>query len=380
MTERDRSTIDAIREALSVPREVAGLLDLRGVVEGVGVKVVCPAHGDRTPSCSLTRGADGTLRVNCFGCDLAGDIFSLVAAVDGLNLSTHFATVLSRAAGLAGVYLDPRGSTQRPPSRPRPAPPPGPAPLPADLFHEMVGPVLWSGRLDDSPIAADVTAYLRARGLLHLAIAEGWAALPPPPLQRVIVEQLVDVHAAEAVALSGLARPGAPTFLHPEARLIIPWRDASGRVTTLQRRRLDGAKPKYVFATGRQPSAPYGIHHLAAAPAGAPVAFVEGAVDALALAALRAREGRPVVALGIPGVSAWSGERAARWALLADGRSAAVALDLDGAGETAAQRMVAELERGGAAGVERWRPAAGKDWGDAWAAGGGAAMAMKEVA
>ena len=370
----DRGDIDAIRNTLSTPRDVAHRLGLKGKPEGAGFKVICPAHGDRTPSCSLTRGPDGTLRINCFGCDLAGDIFSLVAAVERLDLSRDFPAVLESAARFAGITLTPRGSRgddyvphRLPPLPPMPV---GPPPLDDALFDEMVRPLLWTGALDDSPIAADVTAYLRGRGLLELARADGWAALPIPECQGQWIRSMVDAHGAETVARSGLVYApldGAPdfrAFVHCEARLLIPWRDADGKVTTLQRRRLDGGKPKYVFATGRQPRDPYGIHRLASAPASATVAFCEGAIDQLALSELRRRDGGSEVILGIPGVAAWSKERGTRWAALTAGRIGAVALDADGAGKKAVDGILRDINAAGALDMQTWTPDGAKDWAD----------------
>ena len=35
--------------------------------QSTGLSIRCPAHAERTPSCSVTRGPDGTIRVRCFG-------------------------------------------------------------------------------------------------------------------------------------------------------------------------------------------------------------------------------------------------------------------------------------------------------------------------
>ena len=370
----DRSDIVSIRNELCNPRDVAHRLGLKGKPEGAGFKVICPAHGDRTPSCSLTRGPDGTLRINCFGCDLAGDIFSLVAATERLDLSRDFPAVLESAARYAGITLTTRGSRgdDYVPHRMAPLPPMpvGLPPLDDTVFDALVRPLLWTGTLDRSSIAFDVTSYLDSRGLLDLARADGWAALPAPEYQGQWIRSMIDEHGADVVARSGLVyapldgEPDFRSFVHSEARLVIPWRDAAGTVTTLQRRRLDGGKPKYVFATGRQPRDPYGVHHLASAHPGATVAFCEGAIDQLALTELRRRDGGNEVILGIPGVAAWSKDRGMRWAALASGRVGAVALDADGAGAKAVDGMIRDLSAAGTVDVLTWTPDGAKDWAD----------------
>ena len=103
---------DDVRQALSDPRRVAELLQLQ---EGSkpetsgGLLVRCPSHGESNASCSLTRGPDGTLRAKCFACDFSGDVFSVIAAVKGLDPRRDFPAVLQVGADLAGISV-PDGS------------------------------------------------------------------------------------------------------------------------------------------------------------------------------------------------------------------------------------------------------------------------------
>jgi DNA primase len=363
------TSIAAIKARLSDPCEVARRLGLdKGAQrQAGGLLVACPAHADRTPSCSLTRGADRTLRVRCFGCDLSGNVFALIAAMEGLTLPRDFGDVLRIAAEIAGVPIEgPAVATRRGPPRARPAPPPpkpsGPPPLTDEEFAAIAAPLLAVGRLDDSEIARDVVHYLAGRRLLELARAEGWAALPPPRMQPAWVRMLRDALGDDLVDRSGLVR-GA-SFVHPEARLVIPWRDPDGAVHTVQRRRLDDGKPKYVAPAGRAPAWPYGVERLGAWHPMIPVVFVEGAIDACALRDLRRLAGAAEVVLGLQGVSGWR----PAWAGYARNRPAAIALDADKAGEQAVTRLVEDLVEAGATRVDRWRPPGGaKDWAEALA-------------
>lgn len=369
----DRAQIEAIKRTLTDPIEVARRL---GLDKGArrqhgGLFVFCPAHSERTPSCSLTVGADRTLRARCFGCDLGGDVFTLLAAVLGLDPRRDFKTLLAQGALLAGISLEPGAPLPTVPRAvPRP-PPPGLPPLEDATFEALVAPLLHLGQLDGSAISADVTRYLEGRHLLTVARREGWAAFPAPACQGSWIRMLVDVFGRDVVARSGLVyvnakgEPDFRRFAHPEARLVIPWRDPSGRIYTLQRRRLDDAKPKYASTTGRTPRWPYGIHRLAGTPDAVPVAFVEGAIDAAALEALASAHGRVIVGLGIQGVGAWTTERGPRWGELARGRVASVAFDADQAGEDAVRRVADDLAAGGARRIERLRPKGAKDWAEA---------------
>lgn len=98
-----------IQAALSDPRSVCTKLDLmrgaRSQARG-GVLVCCPSHQEKTPSCSVTVGNDGALRVKCFGCDFSGDVFDLVGKVFGCDAPGQFREQLTLAADLAGLgYL-----------------------------------------------------------------------------------------------------------------------------------------------------------------------------------------------------------------------------------------------------------------------------------
>jgi len=263
--------------------------------------------------------------------------------------------VLARAAELAAVTLE-----ARPGGPPEPEAPRGPPPLDDEAFDALVAPLLQRfGRLDEGDVAGDVSMYLEGRGLLEAAKREGWAALPRPEFQSSWVRMLLDVFGEETVVRSGLVNRALDGFLHPQNRLLIPWRDPQGRVYTLQRRRLDDDKPKYVTATGRPARWPYGVNKISAARPLVPIAIVEGALDALALEELCARRRVPVIVLGIQGVSGWRSS----WGALARDRGAIVALDADKAGEAAVALILRDLAEQGATSAERWRPVGGaKDW------------------
>lgn len=96
-----------VRQALSDPARVASALGLsKGMkAQSNGVMVLCPHHHERSPSCSLTVGPDGTLRAKCFGCDWTADAIGLVAEVAGLETrGTGFREAVVEAARVAGLH------------------------------------------------------------------------------------------------------------------------------------------------------------------------------------------------------------------------------------------------------------------------------------
>lgn len=93
-----------VRNAISDPVKLCSWLGLseRATRQSGGLLVCCPAHGEADPSCSVTRGPDGTVRVRCFACGFSGDGLHLVAVCYGLSVRADFREVMALAAGLAG--------------------------------------------------------------------------------------------------------------------------------------------------------------------------------------------------------------------------------------------------------------------------------------
>ena len=137
-----------LRQRLHDPRHVCGALGLLdgykpGRQAGGGLLIRCPAHNERTPSCSVRRGRDGTIAVACFGCGFTGDVLTLVAVARGLDVRADFPAVLGEAARLAGMA----------PTTPRPRQALDTGPLGYPPAGEVAA--LWQ---DAYPLAADKEA------------------------------------------------------------------------------------------------------------------------------------------------------------------------------------------------------------------------------
>jgi DNA primase len=363
-----------------------------------GVTIRCPWHEERTPSCSVRVAGDGTIAAHCFGCDRGGDVLSLIAQVRGLELERDFREVLRIGAEFAGLWSvagelaadDARRADVQASKRPAhvaadrhpdiqasgcPAAPlpQNSAPLPAggDFAALSTADVssfdrVASSLLDRAPLDAqsDVCGYLESRKMLDLARSAGWGALPARPAQSSLAMHVLRSAGDAPARASGLFPPDFRlAFTWEQHRLLIPYRtpDVEARVHTLQRRYIgpDDPKSKYVFPRERaRPLYPYLVaSDLETVDADAPVAFVEGAPDVLALRWLCAQEGFELLVLGIPGVKNWLPS----WGAFARGRRAVyLALDADRAGDDAVAAVVRDLH--GAKVLKRWRPKGGKDW------------------
>jgi len=174
MTDRDIKS--EVSRALADPKKLAERLGLK-VQKNAGNYVMthCPVHAEKTGSLSI-RKTDTGVGCKCFGCPFTGDVFSLVAAVEGLDIGREFREVLARAAELAGmndeaeavrngspaperkvrrVQLEPTQEREYPPKRE------------VDLLWSACVPVT-----DD----AEISALLESRGINPGAVAGSDAA------------------------------------------------------------------------------------------------------------------------------------------------------------------------------------------------------------
>lgn len=116
--EHDHDDRDAVLSAfaLSTPYHAAQALGLvlapRMSPRLRSVRVLCPWHSDRAPSCDVTI-KRGRLVARCRSCGEGGDVLSIVAAIEGLHARRDFGLVLERAATLVGV--DVRAARRAPP-------------------------------------------------------------------------------------------------------------------------------------------------------------------------------------------------------------------------------------------------------------------------
>lgn len=337
-----------IRERLDDPEELCralGLLDRYKRQPG-GVWVLCPVHGDRSPSCSVTVGDGGTVRVHCFACDFTGDALTLIAVVHRLDPKREFPRLLEVGAELAGIAIDGAAPVVAPRARPAPSPRVEVHGVDDETFDAVVAPLARVGALDvDTP----VSRYLAGRGLLEQARADGWFSVGPDA-----GAMLVALFGPALLMQCGLTDERG-NLKWSEHSLAIPWRTPTGLVQTIQRRHLGSceAAKRYVFPTGRGPAHPYGVERLATR---GPVAIVEGAVDVLAWRALDA-DGFTSI-LGAPGVSGWR----ASWDPIVRDRIAIVAFDDDEPGTREAMKLGDRFHGAGAYAVRRATPKRGQDW------------------
>lgn len=99
--------LDAIRDAGMGPLAIVTALGLRPArgARPDRVRVLCPVHGEKVPSCDVGV-RDGRIAWICRSCGERGDVFALVGAVRGIDVRRDFRRVALETAELVGVQLD----------------------------------------------------------------------------------------------------------------------------------------------------------------------------------------------------------------------------------------------------------------------------------
>ena len=211
---------------------------------GTTFKGLCPFHGEKTPSFTVTPSRDSW---KCFGCGLGGDVFSFVMQRDGLT----FPDALKVLAAKAGVEIDERTKRE-------------------DMHRARLREVLetaiafYHQVLTATSHGKRALDYLHDRGFTDETIASaqlGWAPDAWEAMSRALVEKK-GIRADELVE-AGIASParspqrGVGVIDKFRGRVLWPIRDQNGAATGLGGRILgaegEGGRdtgPKYLNTPG----------------------------------------------------------------------------------------------------------------------------------
>jgi DNA primase len=225
-----------VKNKLSVVDVVGESVQLKKA--GSTFKGLCPFHGEKTPSFTVTPARDSW---KCFGCGEGGDIFSFVMKRDSLS----FPEALKVLAAKAGVEIDER--TTREDARK--------ARL-RDVMESTIA--FYHAVLTGSKTGQPALDYLRGRGFTDATIAThqlgyapgGWDTLARTlaAKRQIRADELLEVGLAQ---VRQSARGGV--YDRFRERVIFPIRDASGGAVGLGGRILGSAAddgrdhgPKYL--------------------------------------------------------------------------------------------------------------------------------------
>lgn len=222
-----RADVEAIRARLTDVPTLLARLGIAARPDGSRWWILCPAHGEKTPSCAVRLRPGITW--HCFGCAAGGDVFALIAAAYRLTLPGDFLAVKQCAAIFAGLDLSA-------PLPPMPALPPPPPPPPYPPAAEVRA--IWS---DARPLSRDQSAslYLMSR------------ALDPDTLDAHGVVRVLRPDAD--VPRWAMSRGG--TWAESGHRILTLMRDSSGNVRSVRARHIGPTTgPKALPPSGHRAS------------------------------------------------------------------------------------------------------------------------------
>jgi DNA primase len=211
--------------SVGVAAEIKGKLDLVDLIgesvqlrkAGASFKGLCPFHGEKTPSFTVTPARETW---KCFGCGKGGDLFSFVMEREGID----FPEALRRLAERAGVEISER--TSREDARRK------------RLRDALESAIAFYHRvLTESHHGEAALGYLRGRGFTDETISAhqlGYAVDAWDTLSRSLVQKRgFTEEELEAAGLVTRRQGRRGVYDRFRGRIIFPIRDASGNPTGL---------------------------------------------------------------------------------------------------------------------------------------------------
>ena len=221
-----------VKEKLDIVDLIGETVQLKKA--GTTYKGLCPFHGEKTPSFTVTPARETW---KCFGCGRGGDIFNFVMERDGVD----FPTALRSLAGRAGVEMSER-TTREDAQRKRLR----------DALEAAIS--FYHQVLTSHASGAAARDYLHARGFTDDTISTyglGWAPDAWDALSSALTRRRNIAEAdLEGAGLVSRRRSGSGVYDRFRGRVIFPIRDASGGATGLAGRILgpqtSESGPKYL--------------------------------------------------------------------------------------------------------------------------------------
>ena len=217
-------TVQQIKDRLSIVDVVSQYVKLERA--GASLRARCPFHAERTPSFHVSP-ERGTY--HCFGCNVGGDIFSFVEAIEGLDFKGAL-KVLAEKAGVELVYE--RGGKEKKDERER-------------LFELLeTTTIFYTSRLSDA-----AKKYLKERGMTDATVqafrlglaGSDWSALSDFLKSKKFTER--------EILEAGVAKKNERGSLTDKFRnrIIFPIADSAGRIVGFSGR---------IFGENASPDAP----------------------------------------------------------------------------------------------------------------------------
>ncbi len=193
-------------------------------------KACCPFHQEKTPSFTIN---DDKGFYHCFGCGVHGDAIRFLTEAQGLPFMDAVKE-LAAAAGMDVPAPDPRAQERNDRA--------------AGLHEIMAAAAKWFESELAGLRGAEARAYLRARGISDATAAAFDFGFAPDSRNRL--KEALSAHGVDRLVECGLLiKPdegGRDPYDRFRGRLMIPIRDARGRVIAFGGRVIGAGEPKYL--------------------------------------------------------------------------------------------------------------------------------------
>jgi DNA primase len=263
------SAIDEIKQKLDIAEVIGQYVTLKKA--GRNLTALCPFHNEKHPSFFVYPEQQSW---HCFGaCSTGGDVFAFIMKKEGLD----FGEALHLLAQRAGVVLPARyeGAGRQEEKEPY-------------FSANEAASLYYHNLLLNSPAAAKAKSYIEKRGFTAQTIADFQLGFSLDTYDALKLYLLEKGHDEKILLAAGLLYEDErhKTSDRFRGKLMIPIRDAKGRVTGFGARVLDDSEPKYKNSpqspTFDKSSTLYGIDRAAAAIRKQDVAIImEGYMDVI---------------------------------------------------------------------------------------------------
>ena len=193
-------------------------------------KACCPFHQEKTPSFTIN---DDKGFYHCFGCGVHGDAIRFLTEQQGLPFMDAVKE-LAAAAGMDVPAPDPRAQERNDRA--------------AGLHEIMAAAAKWFESELASLRGSEARAYLRQRGISDATAGDFDFGFAPDSRNRL--KEALSAHGVDRLVECGLLiKPeegGRDPYDRFRGRLMIPIRDARGRVIAFGGRVIGAGEPKYL--------------------------------------------------------------------------------------------------------------------------------------
>lgn len=227
MATSDRDLVERIKGALDIVQVIEAYLPL--TKRGERFVALCPFHTEKTPSFSVVPARQ---IFHCFGCQKSGDAFTFVMEMDKLT----FPEAVRALAERAGIPL-PAGERRSAADGRR-----------SRLIEALKAAADGFAKNLKLPVGRRALEYVQRRGFNRETI-EGFGIGFAPDEWRALWNQLRRAGFSDDELLgAGLvkAKEGGQPYDLLRNRVVIPIRDARGRIVGFGGRVLDDSEPKYL--------------------------------------------------------------------------------------------------------------------------------------